>query len=197
MTRQSTAQRRDTGELEAAFTSELSGAAMASKSALWAQKGLTADEELRKVLNSTAERVIAVAKQHILLSPGANASRLTLQAHLIPGPEVDALALPNGHMAFYSGLLSAIASPDALACVVGHEVAHVVLFHGAELVFTKLFVGAHPTRARRSRLQSLPQAALRLQAMRSTTSSASPSSRGWAWKATSPRTTAPWARAGW
>ena len=72
--------RRDTGELEAAFTSELSGSAMAATSSQWAQKGLTADEELRKVLHSTAQRVIAVAQRHIALPPGSNASRLTLQA---------------------------------------------------------------------------------------------------------------------
>jgi predicted Zn-dependent protease len=53
--------------------------------------------------------------------------------HYIPSPEfVNAFALPGGHVFVGEGLLRLVASEDALAAVLGHEVEHIDLRHCAE-----------------------------------------------------------------
>lgn len=47
---------------------------------------------------------------------------------------VNAFALPGGKIGVYRGLLTAAQTPDQLAAVMGHEVAHVLARHGNERV---------------------------------------------------------------
>lgn len=49
-------------------------------------------------------------------------------------PQVNAFALPGGHIGVYSGLLKVAENQDQLAVVLGHEVAHVLAQHSNEQV---------------------------------------------------------------
>ncbi len=49
---------------------------------------------------------------------------------LVRDPSINAFALPGGHVYVQTGLLAAAQSPDELAGVLGHEIAHAVLHHG-------------------------------------------------------------------
>lgn len=52
------------------------------------------------------------------------------QVKVLQGKEVNAFSLPGGWIYIYSGLLEKIGNDDdALACIIGHESAHVVLRH--------------------------------------------------------------------
>jgi predicted Zn-dependent protease len=51
---------------------------------------------------------------------------------VVDDPAVNAFALPGGHVYVNSGLILAAESPDELASVVGHEVAHGVARHATE-----------------------------------------------------------------
>lgn len=51
---------------------------------------------------------------------------------VLDSDEVNAFALPGGKVAVYTGLLRLVKSDDELACVMGHEIAHVTSRHGAE-----------------------------------------------------------------
>lgn len=46
--------------------------------------------------------------------------------------QVNAFALPGGKVGVYTGLLKLVGSDDELACVMGHEIAHVTSRHGGE-----------------------------------------------------------------
>jgi predicted Zn-dependent protease len=46
--------------------------------------------------------------------------------------EVNAFALPGGHIGVYTGLLKVATTQDQLAAVLGHEVSHVLAHHSAE-----------------------------------------------------------------
>jgi predicted Zn-dependent protease len=46
--------------------------------------------------------------------------------------EVNAFALPGGHIGVYTGILPVAKTPAQLAAVIGHEVGHVIARHGAE-----------------------------------------------------------------
>ncbi|MCF1427600.1 MAG: M48 family metallopeptidase [Shewanella sp.] len=47
-------------------------------------------------------------------------------------PQVNAFALPGGYIGIYTGMLKVASTPDELAAVIGHEIAHVLSSHGNE-----------------------------------------------------------------
>ena len=53
----------------------------------------------------------------------------TIRVHLMDKDEINAFALPNGHLVVYSGLISACNEADELSGVLAHEIAHVALNH--------------------------------------------------------------------
>ncbi|MBK8284662.1 MAG: M48 family metallopeptidase [Ahniella sp.] len=51
---------------------------------------------------------------------------------VIESDQANAFCLPGGMMAVYTGILPVTQNDDALAAVMGHEIAHAILRHGAE-----------------------------------------------------------------
>jgi predicted Zn-dependent protease len=54
------------------------------------------------------------------------------EVSVLQSPEVNAFCLPGGKMAVYTGLIPVAQNADALAVVMGHEISHALLRHGAE-----------------------------------------------------------------
>jgi predicted Zn-dependent protease len=54
------------------------------------------------------------------------------QVAVIDSPEANAFCLPGGKMAVYTGIVPVAENTDALAAIMGHEIAHALLRHGAE-----------------------------------------------------------------
>jgi predicted Zn-dependent protease len=52
--------------------------------------------------------------------------------NVIESPQANAFCLPGGKMAVYTGLLPVAKNADAVAVVMGHEIAHALLRHGAQ-----------------------------------------------------------------
>ena len=52
--------------------------------------------------------------------------------NVIQSEQVNAFCLPGGKMAVYSGLVPVAQNADAMAVVMGHEIAHALLRHGAQ-----------------------------------------------------------------
>lgn len=60
----------------------------------------------------------------------ANAiDRKFIKVHVLEKDDVNAFALPNGHLVVYSGLILNSDSPEALSGVIAHEIAHIQLHH--------------------------------------------------------------------
>lgn len=55
--------------------------------------------------------------------------RSQIKVHVIESEEINAFALPNGHLIIYSGLILAAQNQEALCGVIGHEIAHIELSH--------------------------------------------------------------------
>ena len=53
---------------------------------------------------------------------------------LIESKEMNAFCLPGGKVAFYTGILPVLENEAGMAIVMGHEIAHAVLRHGAQRV---------------------------------------------------------------
>ncbi|MCL2502160.1 MAG: M48 family metallopeptidase [Bacteroidales bacterium] len=59
---------------------------------------------------------------------------------LVESNEVNAFCLPNGKVVVYEGILRFASTPDKLAVVIGHELAHVVAQHGNERMTHEVIV---------------------------------------------------------
>lgn len=62
--------------------------------------------------------------------------------NLVNNPEVNAWCMSGGKVVVYSGLLPVTQTETALACVMGHEIAHAVARHGNERMSQGLIVQA-------------------------------------------------------
>jgi len=81
-----------------------------------------------ELVNSIFDRLKAALPQNYR-------SAYKWKVYVVKSDEVNAFALPNGNVFVYTGIIDFVeGDPDALAAILGHEMAHVVLRHGAEKV---------------------------------------------------------------
>jgi predicted Zn-dependent protease len=98
------------------------------------QLGTQAYEEVLKKtpLSKNAEwqrRVKAVGERVRL---AANKPDYVWEFNVLQGKEINAFCLPGGKVAFWEGIMPLCNTDDAIAVVMGHEVAHALAHHGAE-----------------------------------------------------------------
>lgn len=77
------------------------------------------DKEIVKSVDSIVNRICE----------GSEIERKSIQVHLIKSADVNAFALPGGHLVVLSGLITDADSPEALAGVLAHEIAHIERKH--------------------------------------------------------------------
>ncbi len=58
-----------------------------------------------------------------------NIDRKFIKVHILDKEEVNAFALPNGHLVVYSGLIKNSDNPEEFSGVICHEIAHIQLNH--------------------------------------------------------------------
>ena len=58
-----------------------------------------------------------------------NIDKSKLKIHILNKDDINAFALPNGHLVVYSGLITNADNPEEVAGVIGHELAHIELNH--------------------------------------------------------------------
>ena len=83
----------------------------------------TKDPKLSGYVNCVARKVTAEI-------PGNQQWEVTV----FDSKDINAFALPGGKIGVYTGLLAITETPDQLAAVIGHEVAHVIAGHSNERV---------------------------------------------------------------
>lgn len=88
------------------------------------QQKLSSDKKLTQYVQCVASRITAQLPDQTQ----------RWDVVLFDSEQVNAFALPGGHIGVYTGLLKVATTPDQLATVIGHEVAHVLAQHGNEQV---------------------------------------------------------------
>jgi predicted Zn-dependent protease len=73
----------------------------------------------------------ALATEHGLVAPHIERT-FEWDVNLLESEQVNAFCLPGGKMAVYTGLLPVAQNQDAMAIVMGHEITHALLRHGAQ-----------------------------------------------------------------
>lgn len=61
---------------------------------------------------------------------------------VVESDQVNAFCLPNGNIVFYEGIMPITSTPDLVAVVMGHEIAHALAKHGNERMSQEVLVGA-------------------------------------------------------
>lgn len=61
---------------------------------------------------------------------------------VIADNQVNAFCLPNGNIVFYEGIMAITNTPDLVAIVMGHEIAHAIAKHGNERMSQEVLLGA-------------------------------------------------------
>ena len=73
----------------------------------------------------------ALAQEHGIQA-GNFAKDFKWQVVVLNSPQANAFALPGGKMAVYTGLVPIAQNADGMAVVMGHEIAHALMRHGAQ-----------------------------------------------------------------
>ena len=73
----------------------------------------------------------ALAEEHGIKA-GNFAQDFNWQVVVLNSPQANAFALPGGKMAVYTGLVPVAQNADGMAVVMGHEIAHALMRHGAQ-----------------------------------------------------------------
>lgn len=109
------------------------------------QEILSQEQPLPKS-DPTAQQVAAIAQRLIAKVPEVTAElaaehgmaapehwrEFEWDVNVIPSDQANAFCLPGGKMAVYTGLIPVAQTEDAMAVVMGHEIAHALLRHGAQ-----------------------------------------------------------------
>jgi Zn-dependent protease with chaperone function len=89
-------------------------------------KEITSEKEV--VTDPVREKQIAAITAPLLEVVGTNVYKF--QFHIITDTNINAFAIPGGHIFIHTGLLHAADTPEEVAGVLAHEMAHVTERHG-------------------------------------------------------------------
>lgn len=87
----------------------------------------------RRLVEHADEVESDLAREHAQEAPNLAAS-FEWSVAVLESPQANAFCLPGGKMAVYTGLLPVTQNDDAMAVVMGHEIAHALLRHGSQRI---------------------------------------------------------------
>jgi predicted Zn-dependent protease len=113
--------------------SEITALSEESYSEFMKTSTVSTDAAAIKTLNEVGERMV-IALESYMSSNGMESalSGLSWEFMLAESQEVNAFCLPSGKIVFYEGIMKYADTPDYIAVVMGHEMAHAIARHGNE-----------------------------------------------------------------
>lgn len=113
--------------------SELNQMAATEYQSFLAQSELTDNERLANQVRRIGERLAVAA--YVALEAEGEESRLDdyeWEFNVVESEEVNAFCMPGGKVVVFTGILPIAGNEDALAVIMGHEIAHAIAEHGNE-----------------------------------------------------------------
>lgn len=103
------------------------------------EPALAADAQISRQVREIAQRLIAkvpqvedaLAAEHGMQAPHVERA-FDWEVNVLQSDQVNAFCLPGGKIAVYTGLVPVAQNADAMAVVMGHEISHALLRHGAQ-----------------------------------------------------------------
>ena len=84
-----------------------------------------------KLVQDRTGYVNQIGQRIVAQTPMAN---MPWQFHVVDNPEINAFAIPGGHVYIHTGLINASANASELAGVMAHEISHIVARHSTEQI---------------------------------------------------------------
>lgn len=110
-----------------------------------AKMGLTSFNQIKQQekisTNAAANARVRRIGERIAQAVGRDLPNAQWEFVVFESEQLNAFALPGGKVGVYTGLLKLAQSDDELACVMGHEIAHVTSRHGAERTSQTMLIG--------------------------------------------------------
>ncbi len=86
-----------------------------------------------KMVKEVGTKMVSALESYLKSHGQASAlSGLVWEFQLVESDEVNAFCMPSGKIVFYEGILDYANTPDYIAVVMGHEMAHAIAKHGNE-----------------------------------------------------------------
>lgn len=102
---------------------------------------LSSDAAKTQTVKTVGSKIVAAVNQYCSGNYIENdLANYDWQFNLIEDDQANAWALPGGKVVVYTGILKYADTPDALAVVISHEIAHVFAKHGSERMSQLLLV---------------------------------------------------------
>ena len=94
---------------------------------------ISSNTSATKMVKEVGARMVSALESY-LKSKGETStlSGLNWEFQLVKSDEVNAFCMPSGKIVFYEGILGYANTPDYIAVVMGHEMAHAIAKHGNE-----------------------------------------------------------------
>ena len=123
---------QEESELGAQAYQQVLGDAQAQRALLPADHQTS--QQIRQIAQRLVARVPQVAADLAALhqQPTPDLSSYQWDVNVIQSEEANAFCLPGGKIAVYTGLIPVAKNADAMAVVMGHEIAHALQRHGAQ-----------------------------------------------------------------
>lgn len=94
---------------------------------------VSSDAKASQMLKGVGAKMVAALESYMRShGTGSELSGLNWEFQLVESSEVNAFCLPSGKIVFYEGILKYADTPDYIAVVMGHEMAHAIAKHGNE-----------------------------------------------------------------
>ncbi|MDX1678264.1 M48 family metallopeptidase [Arsukibacterium sp.] len=93
---------------------------------------ISKDAKINDYVQCIASALLQVTPEEYLRTPW--------EVVVFDSEQINAFALPGGHIGVYTGLLKVAENQEQLAAVIGHEIAHVMANHSNERLSTNQFV---------------------------------------------------------
>ncbi len=88
------------------------------------------DSQVKFVTDGAYTRRILTIAQPVFAQAMKDRPDVSFRVRVIDSPEINAFSIPGGYVYLYRGLVDKLGTDDdAIACVIGHEAAHVVRRH--------------------------------------------------------------------
>lgn len=86
-----------------------------------------------QMVKEVGMKLTSALESYLKSNGGSNAlAGLKWEFQLVNSSEVNAFCMPSGKIVFYEGILKYTNTPDYIAVVMGHEIAHAIAKHGNE-----------------------------------------------------------------
>lgn len=113
--------------------SEIASLSDQSYSEFMSTATISSDATATRSLKEVGARMSAALESYMKTHNQSNTLRgLSWEFQLVKSSEVNAFCMPNGKIVFYEGILNYADTPDYIAVVMGHEMAHAIAKHGNE-----------------------------------------------------------------